>query len=235
MTFHFTYLWECLYSGIQYFPNTLKLTLFPIIFGLIFGTMVAATQVYNVPILGKGFQLFVMVYRGIPIVVALMIYNLIFVLKFSDIANKLHLGIEVRNISNIVVGIFALSVMAVCSMSESVKGAFISVEKSQFEAGYSIGHTKIQTLVRIIIPQMIPVAIPMLTNNIVGLIKGSSVAMAIGIAEVLAGSVVPCSKTYRFFEGYIAAAIIYWTFTVAIEKTAGCLEKHIGRRRRRPI
>jgi L-cystine transport system permease protein len=118
-------------------------------------------------------------------------------------------------------------------MEESIKGAFLSVDKGQYEAGYSIGLTRLQTLKRIIIPQMVPVAIPMLTNNMIGIIKGSSIAMAIGITEVLGGSVIPCSTTYRFLEGYVAAAFIYWGFTVTIEKIAKIIEKRADRYRRK--
>jgi L-cystine transport system permease protein len=117
-------------------------------------------------------------------------------------------------------------------MEESIKGAFFSVDKGQYEAGYSVGLTRIQTLRRIIIPQVLPVALPMLTNNIVGTIKGSSIVMVIGITEVLAGSVIPSSKTYSFFEGYIAAALIYWGFTILVETVAVNIEKRGDKYRR---
>jgi L-cystine transport system permease protein len=79
---------------------------------------------------------------------------------------------------------------------------------------------------------MIPVAIPMLINNVVGLIKASSVVMAIGIVEIVAGATIPSSRTYSFFEGYVAAAIIYWVFTMVIEFLAQRLKQYTGKFRR---
>lgn len=228
MKFNMAYFLECLWSGIMYIPNTLKLVFIPLFIGFIFGTIIALIRVYKVFVIDKILALFVTVYQGIPIIVALLIYNLLFILEFNNVAKFLHINKTIKEVDNIWVGIFALSIHAMCMMSEVIRGALLSIDKGQNEAGYSVGLTKVQTIRRIIIPQMIPVAIPMLINNIVGLIKASSVVMAIGITEIVAGSIIPCSRTYSFIEGYVAAALIYWIITVVIEKIAWQLRKRTG-------
>lgn len=233
MRFDLSNFTESLLSGLRYLPYTLKLVFLPLALGLVFGTIIALIRVYKVPVLDKLLALFVTVYQGIPIVVALMIYNLLFILKFNTIASALHIHKSIKDVDTIWVGIFALSLMVICSMSEVIRGALLSVDPGQDEAGSSVGLTKVQTIRRIILPQMLSVAIPSLINNIVGLIKGSSIAMTIGIAEVLTGALIPCSRTYTFFEGYVAAALIYWVFTIFIEYLAGVCENHIGRYRRK--
>lgn len=232
MNFNFENFKESLIYGLAYLPNTLRLVFIPLVIGLTFGTVIALVRVYKVPVIGWLMAVFVTVYQGIPIVVALMIYNLIFMLKFNDLAAFLHLKKSISDMNNIWVGIFALSMAAVCSISEAVRGALLSIDKGQNEAGYSVGLTTIQTIQRIIIPQMIPVAIPMLINNVVGLIKASSVVMAIGIVEIVAGATIPSSRTYSFFEGYVAAAVIYWVFTVVVESLAQKLKQYTGKFRR---
>lgn len=232
MNFNLAHFNESLVYGLKYLPNTLRLVFVPLAIGLILGTVIALVRVYKVPVLCKLLAVFVTVYQGVPIVVALMIYNLVFMLKFNDLASLLHLKKSISDVDNIWVGIFALSLMAVCSISEAVRGALLSIDNGQNEAGYSVGLTKIQTIKRIILPQMVPVAIPMLINNVVGLIKGSSVVMAIGIVEIVAGATIPSSRTYSFFEGYVAAAIIYWVFTIVIEYLAQRLKQYTGKFRR---
>jgi len=217
MNISWDYILESLKSGLQYFPNTLKLVLIPTFLGLIIGTVIAFVQTFKIPVIGKVLRALITLYRGIPIVVALMIYNLLFTLKFEAIARFFHLNMSVADVDQIIVGIFALTLMSICLMSESVRGGLIAIDNGQFEAGYSVGLTRMQTLRRIIIPQLIPISIPPLTNNVIGIIKGSSITMAIGITEVLAGALIPSSKSYSFFEGYIAAAVIYWVFTVILE------------------
>lgn len=232
MNFNLAHFNESLVYGLKYLPNTLRLVFVPLAIGLMLGTVIALVRVYKVPVLCKLLAVFVTVYQGVPIVVALMIYNLVFMLKFNDLARLLHLKKSISDVDNIWVGIFALSLMAVCSISEAVRGALLSIDNGQNEAGYSVGLTKIQTIKRIILPQMVPVAIPMLINNVVGLIKGSSVVMAIGIVEIVAGATIPSSRTYSFFEGYVAAAIIYWVFTIVIEYLAQRLRQYTGKFRR---
>lgn len=226
MMFNVDYFLQCLASGIKYIPNTLKLVFIPLLLGCIFGLVIALIRVYKVPFIHQFLTIFVTVYQGIPIVVALLIYNLLFVMMFDELADFLNINLRVKDIDNIWVGVFALTLYAVCIMTETFRGALLSIDKGQNEAGYSVGLAKTQTIRRIIIPQMVPVAIPMMINNIVGLIKASSVAMTIGITEITVGSIIPSSRTYSFFEGYVAVALIFWIVTVVFEFLAGRLRKH---------
>lgn len=232
MNFNVAHFGESFIYGIRYLPNTFKLVFIPLSIGLIVGMIIAFLRVYKVAFLGKFLAIFVTVYQGVPIVVALMIYNLLFMLKFNDVAKMLHIKRTVAEVDNIWVGIVALTLLATCSISEALRGTLLSIDQGQNEAGYCVGLTKVQTIRRIIIPQMIPIAIPMLLNNVIGLIKASSVVMAIGIIEVVAGATIPSSRTYSFYEGYVAAALIYWIFAILIEYVADVLRKHTGKFRR---
>jgi L-cystine transport system permease protein len=225
MGFNFVDFEECLQSGLLYLPRTIELAGLSVFFGLFFGTLLATWRVYDIPILGWVSGWAVTLYQGVPVVVALMIFNLLFMAKIETIGSFLHVEWHVAEMDNIWIGIFVLSMRAICLMEESIRGAFYAVERGQYEAGLSVGLTHRQTLWRIILPQMVPVAIPALLNNVVGTIKNSSIVIAIGISEVLTGATIPCSRNYSFLEGYVAAAVIYWVFTVCIEKTFNKWEK----------
>ena len=108
----------------------------------------------------------------------------------------------------------------------------MSIDKGQAEAAYAVGLSKVQTIRRIMIPQVIPVAIPTMVNSTVGLIKATSIVYAVGIAEVLSGALVPASRRYTFFEGYLAAALLYWILTIAVEVAYRFAEKKSGKFRR---
>jgi L-cystine transport system permease protein len=170
-------------------------------------------RTYQVPVLSQIFAALVTIYQGIPMVVAILIYNLIFLTTFNSFASALHLNITLADVNGVFVGYLALSLYCITIISETFRGAFKSIAQNQYEAGYSVGLTKVQTLRRIIIPQMIPVAMPGLINNMVGTIKATALVSAVGIVEVMAGSVIPCGVTYSFMEGYGAAAVIYWIFS----------------------
>lgn len=222
----------CFQEGMKYLNITLGLTIVAVIVGILVGGVIAIVRVFKVPFLGKIFSLFVTVYSGIPIVVSLMIFNLIYITKFNSWMKNIGSELTTREVSNIWVAVLAISLLAIVHISEAIRGAFMSIDIGQYEAGYTVGMTKIQTIRRIIIPQVIPVVIPLICTNTIGIMKSTSIVMAIGVMELLNGSVLPCQKTYSFLEGYIAAAIIYWGITIILSRMANYLENNIGNFRR---
>ena len=221
---------ESLKSGIKYLPVTAKLTLVAVVIGLIIGLFIAIFRYYKIPVISHILTVFITIYQGLPMMVALLIYNLLFSYYIGPFIDFFHLNIDVNKVNNIIVAYFALSLAAITTMSETFRGALNSVEKTQFEAGYSVGLTKFQTFKRIILPQVIPVAIPGLINNLVGVIKGTSFVMAIGVLEVTNASLIPCFKTFSYVEGYLAAAIIYWFFTIILEVILSTIEKKYSKK-----
>lgn len=227
--FHFKNFMESLISALQYLPKTLMLVVIPLIVGTLFGAVIAFVRVYKVPILDKVFSAFIIIYQGVPVVVAIMIYNLLFNLKFNDFANFFHLSISIRDIDFIWIGVFALTLMAITFISDIIRGALLSIDPLQNEAGYSVGLTKIQTIRRIMIPQVIPAAFPGMVNAVIILIKSSSIVATVGICEVMMAATIPASRTYTFFEGYLAAAVIYWALAIIVEAIAHPLSKRANR------
>jgi ABC-type proline/glycine betaine transport system permease subunit len=90
-----------------------------------------------------------------------------------------------------------------------------------------MGMTYPQILFKIIIPEAAEVAVPGLVNSLIGLIKGTSLAFACGVIEITAQAQIISGRTYRYLEGYVALAIIYWVITFIIERLLKILEKHI--------
>lgn len=223
---------ESFISSLNYLPRTIELILIPLLIGIIIGTFIALIRVYKIPVLSQFFSCFIPVYQGIPIVVALLIYNLLYLMKCDDILKFFHSSKTIADVDSIFVGLFALSLMMICNISEVVRGALLSIDKGQNEAAYAVGLSQVQTIRRIILPQILPVAIPMMVNNTVGLIKATSIVYAVGITEVLSGALVPASKGYTFFEGYLAAAFVYWILTVFVEVAYKYAEKKSGKFRR---
>jgi L-cystine transport system permease protein len=232
MTFQLKGFLECLWSGIGGLPNTLVLTLIPIAVGLVLGSLIAIVRIFKVPVLSQVLATVVTIYQGVPVVTALLVFNLLFIMKFDDVARAFGWTISVANVPTIWIGVIVLSLSATCAMTETIRGAFISIDKFQYEAGYSVGLTTPQIMRRIIVPQVVPVAIPPLMNCLVGIIKGTSVMMTIGIMDIMNGALLPCQTTYSFLVGYVAAAVIYWILTIIIERLAGVLQRNLEKNKR---
>lgn len=235
MAFSMENFMDCLRYGFIYLPVTAKLSLISFLIGIAGGMIIAMVRNYKVPVLSQFFAFFVAVYQGIPVAVALLIYSLLFTSTFNDFAAFFHLGITMADVDSIIVGYFTLSLFCITTISETFRGALMSVPRIQYEAGYSVGLTKLQTLFKIVLPQMLPVAMPGLTNNMVGTIKATALVSAVGIVEVMAGAVIPCGVTYSFIEGYAAAAVVYWLFSILLSFLLRRIEKHCGRYRREVV
>ena len=133
----------------------------------------------------------------------------------------------IRGIPKIIYAFMALGIYQSAFTSETIRAAFISVNKGEIEAAHAMGMTYPQILFKIIIPEAAEVAVPGLVNSLIGLIKGTSLAFACGVIEITAQAQIISGRTYRYLEGYVALAIIYWVITIIIERLLKILEKHI--------
>jgi L-cystine transport system permease protein len=165
--------------------------------------------------------------KGIPLVLVLYILYFGLTQYFDVIASKLHLKLHSKDIKNIYVAYTALSLFAIANISEVIRGSLIAVDKGQYEAAYSAGLTKSQTLRRIILPQAFPVAVPMLCSSFIGLIKGSSLAFLVSVTDLMNGALITATANYNFLEAYVAAAIVYWIICIVIERASYLLEKYL--------
>lgn len=222
---------EALKSGLSYLHVTLLITLSVVAIGLIFGILVAALRTYRIPVVSHLADAFVIAFKAIPINLILVVASIVFVTYFDRIASFLQLSVTVRNASRVYVGIFALSLPAIAHMSEHIRGALLSVDKGQFEAGAMVGLSFAQTFRRIILPQMMVVFVPSLTGIVISLMKATSLVILIGIVDVLNGALIYANLYFSYFESYLAAALVYWGLSVVIEYLGKYAERSIGRYR----
>jgi L-cystine transport system permease protein len=73
------------------------------------------------------------------------------------------------------------------------------------------------------------VAVPVLCNNLIGLVKASSIMYLITVRDILNGTLITASSNYRYLDAYIAAALVYWGLILIIELLSRILEKRMGR------
>ena len=217
MSFSVSSFWESLVSALAYAPVTIKLTAITFVVSLVLGTIIATIRYYKVPVLSQIFAVFVTVYLGLPTMVAILLYNIIFMTCYADVANVLHITVPISEVDPIM------------PIVESVRGAFRGIDKVQFEAGYSIGLGKFKTLTRVIYPQMVPILLPGLQNSLIGLLKASNLVSAISVIEIMTGALLPSLLYYSYLEGYVAAALVYWLIGIGIEVIGYLAEKNSGK------
>jgi putative amino-acid transport system permease protein len=103
-------------------------------------------------------------------------------------------------------------------MAESIRAAIIGIDRSQMEASLSVGMTTSQAMKRIILPQATRVALPSLMNYFIDMIKSTSLAFTLGVAEIMAKAQMEASSSFRFFEAFLAVALIYWAVVIILTR-----------------
>ena len=141
-------------------------------------------------------RLYQSVWRGTPILVQLLI--IYYLLPF--------LGL---NVPPVLAAIIALTLNTVAFQAEIFRGGLLAIARGQMEAARMVGIRKWTARRHVLVPQIFRLVIPSLVNEIISILKNSSLVSVIAVTELMRVSQQIVATTYRPFEIYIAAAVIY--------------------------
>ena len=203
-------------------PITLELAFVAMVISLVLGLLLAVIRIKKIPVLEQLAKVFLSLIRGTPMIIQLYVayYGVPMIINALGFGNEV-----VRQIPKIIYAFLALGIYQSAYTSETIRAAFMSVSKGEIEAAQAMGMTYPQILFKVIIPETLEIAVPGLVNS---LIKGTSLAFACGIVEITAQAQIISGRSYRYLEGYVALAIIYWIITIIIEQLLKILEKKIS-------
>jgi L-cystine transport system permease protein len=230
MRFDFEFAVEVFLSAITKLPLTIGVAVSSLIIGAILGLFIALLRFYRVRGFGVFFRWFVTIFKGTPMVVLITITYLLVAYNFDSVTRALGLSVTFRDFNGAWIGIAALAFISTIGFSEIFRGALAAVNKDQYDAAYSVGETRAQALIHIILPQALPVSLPMSCNMAIGITKGVSILSLVGVIEVLNQALQTASKSYQYLEAYVVAALIYWAFSIVIEQLFGFVERRFGAR-----
>ncbi len=126
-------------------------------------------------------------------------------------------------------GIAALTLNSAAYISEVFRGGIQSISRGQRFAGMSLGLTPVQTMRYIIFPQAFRRMLPPLGNNMISLLKDTSLVSAIGLAEMAYAARTVAGAYGRYWEPYLAVALAYWLMTFLLTIGLRKLEQHLAR------
>jgi len=204
--------------------NTLKIAALAVLLGIIIGVIVAVVKVNatekhsKIKWLNKIFTVYIAIIRGTPVVVQLMIMYYI-ILKNVE--------------SSIVVAVLAFGINSGAYVAEIVRAGIMAVDRGQMEAGRSLGLTRLQTMIHIILPQAIKNILPALGNEFITVIKETSIAGYIPITDLTKAGDIVRSRTYEPFFALIIVAVIYFVVVWILTLGLRALERRLARSDRR--
>lgn len=196
---------------------TLKIALVSMAFAMVLGLLIALLRMSPIWPVRTLASLYISIFRAIP--------PLVFILW-------MYYGVTLvsgLNIEAFWSGVICLSLQYAAWLAEIYRSGLQAIDKGQREAALSTGLSRTRAFVKVIWPQAWRIIIPPIANNFVGIIKDSSLVGVIGLNELMRQSQIAVSLTFRPFELYTAAMVIYIVLTLAIARMASLLEQRAAR------
>ena len=188
---------------------TLVIAFFSVLLGLFLGIFTSVIRDYyketkKCRILNYLCNIYVYVIRGTPTILQLMI---LYYVVFKSVT-----------LSPLIVGTLAFGINSGAYVSEIFRAGFEGIDKGQREASKTLGLNYIKTMRYVIFPQALAKIFPALGNEIITLVKETSIAGYIGIVELIKAADIISSRTYDYFFPLVVSAIVYLLLTYILSK-----------------
>ena len=187
-----------------------------VLFSLPLGMIVALLRMSKVKVVSAVTRFFITILRGTPLMLQLLAvtYGPYYLFGAGVARNKL------------IPVVIAFSINYAAYFAEIYRGGIESIPVGQYEAATVLGYTKMQTFMRIILPQVVKRIMPSITNKIVTLVKDTSMAFTVSYQEMFTiGKQIANSQTS--FTPFLVAGVFYYIFNVIVDYVMGRIEKRL--------
>lgn len=218
-TFIETGYWKQMLLGLQ---NTVIITLGALLIGVLVGALLAVGKFFSegnkaLRPLEIFCDLYTTVIRGIPMMVLLLVF---FFVIFSGTRNKLG------------VCILAFGLNSAAYVAEIIRSGINAVDRGQMEAGRSLGMSKIQAMYKIVFPQAIRNILPAIGNELITLVKETSVAGYVGVMDLTKMGERAKAITFDAVNPLLVVAVTYLIIVIGLTRLLGVAERRLNRDKR---
>lgn len=194
---------------------TLEVTGAALVLAFALGAVIAVLKVLPCRPLRLLLDFYTSVFRGIPLIV------LLFIAYFAT-----------PQLTGFKISMFAASVLTLglngsATVSETLRGGIEGVDAGQYDASRALALPYTTMMARIIIPQALRSVAPALVNEVITVLKSSSLVATIGLMDMMRAAQSVQALTYRAFEPFIVVAVIYYVIVMCLTAVARVLEKRL--------
>ena len=188
------------------------------IFSLPLGLLISFGRMSKHKVISFIFRIYISIMRGTPLMLQLL------VVYFGP---YFIFGIQISNTYRFVAVIIGFALNYAAYFAEIYRSGIEAMPKGQYEAAEVLGYSKVQTFFKIVFPQVIKRIIPPITNEVITLVKDTSLAFALAVTEIftVAKAIAANQKTMTAF---IAAAIFYYVFNLLVAFIMEKVEKKLA-------
>lgn len=194
---------------------TLEVTGAALVLAFALGAVIAVLKVLPCRPLRLLLDFYTSIFRGIPLIV------LLFIAYFAT-----------PQLTGFKISMFAASVLTLglngsATVSETLRGGIEGVDSGQYDASRALALPYTTMMTRIIIPQALRSVAPALVNEVITVLKSSSLVATIGLMDMMRAAQSVQALTYRAFEPFIVVAVIYYVIVMCLTAVARVLEKQL--------
>ncbi|WP_329781818.1 amino acid ABC transporter permease [Parolsenella catena] len=194
---------------------TLEVTGAALVLAFALGAVIAVLKVLPCRPLRLLLDFYTSIFRGIPLIV------LLFIAYFAT-----------PQLTGFKISMFAASVLTLglngsATVSETLRGGIEGVDSGQYDASRALALPYTTMMARIIIPQALRSVAPALVNEVITVLKSSSLVATIGLMDMMRAAQSVQALTYRAFEPFIVVAVIYYVIVMCLTAVARVLEKRL--------
>jgi polar amino acid transport system permease protein len=213
---------------------TLELTAASMAIGIALGIVLAVMRLSPNPLVSGASWVYIWFFRGTPVLVQIIFWNYIGSL-YPHIAIGIPLGPQFAHvnvqalITPFIAGMLALGLNEGAYMSEIVRAGIISVDEGQTEAAHALGMTRLLAMRRIVLPQAMRVIIPPTGNEVISMLKTSSLVAFIALTDLLYSATIIYAATYQTIQLLIVASLWYLICTTVLSIGQYYVERYYAR------
>ncbi len=200
------------------FLVTLQIFFLTLIGALPLGLVVASGRMSRFKPLALLVRFYISVMRGTPLMLQM------FAIYFAP---YYVFGIDLNTDSKFNATIFAFIINYAAYFGEIYRSGIQSIPRGQYEAAQVLGYSRMQTFMKIVLPQVIKRILPAMGNEIITLVKDTSLAFAIGVAEMFSTAKALVASQVSMVP-FAIAAVFYWVFNFVVEVVLNRIEKRLA-------
>ena len=194
--------------------------------GTVLAIVIAFLRISRIPVVDTLLKIYISFMRGTPVLIQILIVYYWLPGFIMMIA-----GLDIKRWDKINFVIIALFLNLAAFLAEVFRGAILAIPAGQTEAGYSIGLTRMQTFIRIVLPQAFRIMIPMLSAELVSLLHSCSLAFMIGVIDLVGAAQAFGAREKHLMEAYFCIALIFIIFSILIRSVFRLVDMRMSRGR----
>ncbi|TKW68710.1 MAG: amino acid ABC transporter permease [Paracoccus denitrificans] len=209
--------------------NTLLMTVVAMTLGIVLGVIIAIMRISGNPVLEWIGRIYVWIFRGAPALLQLLLwFNLALIFPTMGIPGLFSFN-TVDVMTPFVAAMLGLGIQQGAYTSEVVRSGLLSVDQGQYEAARTIGMTGMQALRRIVLPQAMRVMVPPVGNEVISMVKLTSLASVIQYSEILHNAQIIYYANTRVLELLLVASFWYLVIVTILSMIQSRIEAYYAR------